>query len=114
MIEKDWNEMFVEEMSQSIKNGLETMPRNNTELAIQNECNRIAELLIQKNRAYGNSALEPVRIFSSSDNIEQLKVRIDDKLSRFVRGTEFLGDNDIDDLMGYLVLLNIAQKETWK
>lgn len=106
--------MFVEEMSHSIKNGLETLPRNNTELAIQNECNRIAELLIEKNRAYGNSALEPVRIFSSSDNIEQLKVRIDDKLSRFVRGTEFLGDNDIDDLMGYLVLLNIAQKETWK
>jgi hypothetical protein len=114
MIEKDWNQMFVEEMSQSINNGLETIPRNNTELAIQNECNRMAELLIKKNRAYGNSALDPVRIFSSSDNIEQLKVRIDDKLSRFVRGTEFLGDNDIDDLMGYLVLLSIANKETWK
>jgi hypothetical protein len=93
--------------------GLES-PRNKTEEAIASECQRIANLLIEKNRAYGNSALEPVRIFSSSDNIEQLKVRIDDKLSRFARGNKLLGDNDIDDLMGYLVLLTIAQKETWK
>jgi hypothetical protein len=49
-----------------------------------------------------------VRIFSKSDNVEQLKVRIDDKLSRFVRGHAYPGDNDIDDLMGYLVLLKIA------
>lgn len=89
-------------------------PKNNTELAISNECQRIARLLVEKNRAYGNSALEPVRIMSSSDAIEQLKVRIDDKLSRFMRGKNYQGDNDLDDLMGYLVLLSIAQKETWK
>ena len=62
-------------------------------------------MLIEKNKSYGNSALDPVRIFSSSDNVEQLKVRIDDKLSRFSRGREYPGDNDIDDLIGYLVLL---------
>lgn len=89
-------------------------PKNNTELAISNECQRIARLLIEKNRAYGNSALEPCRIFSKSDNVEQLKVRIDDKLSRVMKGKDFQDENNLDDLMGYMVLLSIAQKETWK
>lgn len=89
-------------------------PKNSTELAILNECHRVASMLIGKNRSYGNSALDPVRIFSHADNVEQLKVRLDDKLSRFARGKEYQGDNDLDDLIGYLVLLSIAQKETWK
>lgn len=87
---------------------------NNTEKEIWDICEELAWFLIDKNRAYGNSALDPVRIFSSSDNIEQLKVRIDDKLSRFMRGNEFPGDNDIDDLIGYLVLLKVAQRNSWR
>jgi len=89
-------------------------PINKTEMAILDVCNQVADLLIKKNRAYGNSALEPVRIFSKSDEKEQLRVRIDDKLSRFARGEEFPGDNDIDDLIGYLVLLKIANSESWR
>lgn len=87
---------------------------NNTEKEIWDVCNDMAWFLIDKNRAYGNSALDPVRIFSNSDNVEQLKVRIDDKLSRFARGGEFPGDNDIDDLIGYLVLLKIAKRDNWR
>jgi hypothetical protein len=67
-------------------------------------------MLQEKNVAYGDSALDPVRIFSKSSAVEQLLVRIDDKLSRFARGTSFPGDNDIDDLIGYLVLLKIAKE----
>jgi hypothetical protein len=67
-------------------------------------------MLQEKNVAYGDSALDPVRIFSKSNAIEQLLVRIDDKLSRFARGKEYPGDNDIDDLIGYLVLLKIAKE----
>ncbi len=87
---------------------LAIVPQNETEQKIRAVCDDMSDMLIRKNRAYGNSALEPVRIFSKSDNVEQLKVRIDDKLSRFVRGHAYPGDNDIDDLMGYLVLLKIA------
>jgi hypothetical protein len=76
---------------------------------IYQSCHEIAHMLIKKNIAYGNSALEPVRIFSKADPREQLHVRIDDKLSRIMRGTEYIGDNDIDDLIGYLVLLKIAK-----
>ena len=93
-----------------MRNDEETL-NNNTEKAIWDVCNDMAWFLIDKNRAYGNSALDPVRIFSSSDNVEQLKVRIDDKLSRFARGGEYPGDNDIDDLIGYLVLLKIAKRD---
>ena len=77
-------------------------------------CNDVANMLIEKNKSYGNSALDPIRIFSNSDNVEQLKVRIDDKLSRFARGGEYPGDNDIDDLIGYLVLLKVAKRDNWR
>lgn len=73
-------------------------------------CTDISVMLQEKNTAYGDSALDPVRIFSKANAIEQLLVRIDDKLSRFARGTDYPGDNDIDDLIGYLVLLKIAKE----
>jgi len=70
--------------------------------------NALAEMLISKNDKYGNSALEPKRIFSKADAIEQINVRIDDKLSRMSNQDE---DEDvIEDLLGYLVLLKIAKK----
>jgi hypothetical protein len=71
-------------------------------------CHEIAQLLIEKNISYGDSALSPNRIFAQSDNVEQLKVRIDDKLNRVKNNQGFAGDNDIDDLIGYLILLKIA------
>lgn len=71
---------------------------------------QIADLLIEKNAAYGDSALNPVRVFSKSDRIEQLNVRIDDKISRIQRGSEY-GDEDTEmDLIGYLVLRKIARE----
>ena len=75
---------------------------------IWNACHEIAQLLIEKNISYGDSALLPSRIFAQSDGIEQLKVRIDDKLNRVKNNQGYAGDNDIDDLIGYLILLKIA------
>lgn len=69
----------------------------------------IREMLIEKNASYGDSALNPVRIFSRADAGEQIRVRIDDKLSRMARGTEYQGDNDEDDLLGYFLLLKIRK-----
>lgn len=79
--------------------------------AIVAECNALAEMLLEKNRAYGNSALEPVRIFSRADAVEQLLVRIDDKLSRLMRGSA-AGEDVVQDLLGYLVLLRVAQRRS--
>ena len=68
------------------------------------------DLLLEKNRKYGDSALEPVRVMSQSTPVEQILVRIDDKLSRISRGTGLVGDDEdvITDLIGYFVLLKIA------
>lgn len=85
---------------------------------IRKVCSEIAELLISKNKKYGNSALEPKRIFSSAPPIEQINVRIDDKLSRIANRLSMArGDEDEDvekDLIGYLVLkrvyLNLEEK----
>jgi len=77
-------------------------------------CRTIELLLLAKNEVYGNSALDPIRIFSRADPVEQLRVRIDDKLSRLARGGHDLaavGESHIDtikDLIGYLILLLVA------
>ena len=67
----------------------------------------IGAMLKRKNRAYGNSALEPMRVFSRANLIEQLDVRIDDKLSRIAKGQAAGEDVEID-LIGYLVIKRIA------
>jgi|GEM_PF-540236 len=82
-------------------------------ITIASVCDEIKQMLLQKNISYGNSALEPVRIFSKSDDIEGLYVRIDDKLSRIKRGSGLSsGDEDVlNDLIGYMVLLKIALRK---
>lgn len=82
---------------------------NDTQRDIQKVCEELSGFLIEKNKKYGESALNPVRIFSKAHTTEQLLVRIDDKLSRLARGGEYPGDDDILDLLGYLVLLRIAK-----
>jgi hypothetical protein len=76
-------------------------------------CDDICKMLIEKNAKYGNSALEPVRVFSKADNQEQLLVRIDDKLSRIARGAGMDGvdEDTLNDLIGYLILLKIAKND---
>lgn len=73
------------------------------------ECDALKAMLMEKNRAYGSSALDPVRIFSKAGPVEQILVRIDDKLSRLARGTA-AGEDVENDLCGYLILLRVARK----
>lgn len=80
---------------------------------IAEACDFIKGLLLSKNEAYGNSALDPMRIFSRASTLEQLRVRIDDKLSRISRGKE-IGEDTILDLIGYLVLYWIALQQEIK
>ena len=81
-----------------------------SQLEIAQVCDRVKELLLQKNAKYGDSALSPVRIMSKSHNVEQICVRIDDKLSRIKSGAGLLAtDEDVVlDLIGYFVLLKVA------
>ena len=75
------------------------------------EINFIRDLLITKNEKYGNSALEPMRVFSKASPQEQLLVRIDDKLSRIKTSSSLEDEDVVLDLIGYLLLLRIAKQE---
>ena len=81
------------------------------ESQLDNVLAEIRSELISKNLAYGNSALKPIRVMSKATPVEQLLVRIDDKLSRISNGAR---DRDLEDaefdMLGYLVLLMIARK----
>jgi hypothetical protein len=75
-------------------------------------CDGMARLLVAKNQRYGNSALEPIRVFSNVDADVGLLVRLDDKLSRIKYASSNhkpLRKNDIADMMGYLVLYCVKQ-----
>ena len=89
------------------------MAMSESETKISGVCDDIKELLIHKNRKYGNSALKPCRVFSKSSPVEQLLVRIDDKLNRIMQGAGLLADDEdvVNDLIGYLVLLKIGMND---
>lgn len=81
-----------------------------TQKEITAVCNEIRDLLLEKNRKYGDSALNPKRIFSKADVVEQIKVRLDDKISRLMNQQSDDDEDVVMDLMGYLVLLRVALK----
>jgi|TARA_R110002153_G_scaffold49128_3_gene138605 hypothetical protein len=72
-------------------------------------CGNTQNLLIKKNKAYGDSALEPIGIFGNGDAVTSLGARMDDKLMRLK--SLGIGKDSIDtlyDLHGYITLLIIA------
>jgi len=89
------------------------MTMSESETKISGVCDDIKELLIHKNRKYGNSALKPCRVFSKGSAVEQLLVRIDDKLNRIMQGAGLLAEDEdvVNDLIGYLVLLKIGMND---
>lgn len=70
---------------------------------------RVSGMLVAKNRAYGDSAANPVRIFSKCSPEEGVRVRLDDKLSRIARG-HAAGEDVLLDLCGYVALLAATEE----
>ena len=79
---------------------------------ITKACDNIKALLLSKNEKYGDSALKPLGVFSKLNSAEAIKARIDDKLSRISNmGLNDASEDTLDDLIGYLLLLKIANGE---
>jgi len=69
----------------------------------------VIDLLIEKNESYGDSALKPAGIFATGNAVDNLTSRIDDKLMRIKsQGFRGYGEDNVKDLIGYLILLKIA------
>ena len=84
-----------------------------TQNSIKWTCNEIRDLLLAKNKAYGDSALEPDNIFSKLDSAQAICARIDDKLSRIKNvGLDDNTEDTLDDLIGYMILLKIARERS--
>jgi len=80
-----------------------------TQKKITEVANEVRDLLISKNEAYGDSALNPANIFSQGNAVDSLCARIDDKLMRIKsRGITDETEDTIQDLIGYLILLKVA------
>lgn len=78
------------------------------ETALDAQLARIRAMLLAKNAAYGDSVSKPLRVFSTASNTEQIRVRIDDKLSRLARGSA-AGEDVVLDLVGYLLILMMQE-----
>jgi hypothetical protein len=74
-------------------------------------CNKIIasikNVLIEKNKRYGNSALAPINVFYKGNATDSICIRLDDKLSRIKNSSE-LRKNDLYDLLGYCILYLIS------
>jgi hypothetical protein len=77
---------------------------------IAETCDEMKALLLEKNRKYGDAALQPVRIFSKANAVEQILVRLDDKLNRIINAQNDEDEDPVTDLIGYLILLKVAQR----
>jgi hypothetical protein len=83
----------------------------NSQREIEVTIEEIRDLLITKNNAYGNSALEPINVFSNGSAVDSLCARIDDKLARIKNsGLNDVTEDTLLDLSGYMVLLIIAKR----
>lgn len=90
-------------------------PESQTKERIWRACDDIAEMLCEKNEAYGDSALNPLNVFSKLDATASLCARIDDKLARIAnRGLGDATEDTLNDLIGYLVLLKLSRENTEK
>ena len=81
-----------------------------TQDKIRKTMKEVLDLLIAKNKQYGDSALNPTGIFAKGSAEDLIRIRIDDKLNRLLQGDHSIeSDEDVIlDLIGYLVLLLIA------
>jgi hypothetical protein len=71
------------------------------------------DLLLYKNQKYGDSAINPKKIFYKGDSTNSILIRLDDKLGRIMANTEEKPRvNDVADIIGYCTLLLISMGVT--
>lgn len=74
-------------------------------------CDDLKSLLLRKNEAYGGAAFVDVTLAGKTVDAETaILVRMGDKIRRLTKGHSFEDENDVQDLMGYCVLLLAVRK----
>ena len=89
------------------------MTETNTQQKITELTEAIRDLLLYKNEKYGDSAINPKKIFYKGDARNVILIRLDDKLSRITANTDDSPRvNDVADIIGYCTLLLISMGVT--
>lgn len=84
-----------------------------TQQKIKDILEGMKNLLLYKNRKYGDSAINPKKIFYKGDSTNSILIRLDDKLGRVMSNTEEKPRvNDVADIIGYCTLLLISMGVT--
>ena len=79
-----------------------------TEELIKQVARDVVLLLLEKNKAYGDTANNPPQIFSKLSTREGILARLDDKLSRVKnKGLNDNTEDTISDIIGYLILYKV-------
>ena len=84
-----------------------------TQKKIKEVMGSMTDLLIYKNRKYGDSAINPKKIFYKGDSTNSILIRLDDKLGRVIANPDDKPRvNDVCDIIGYCTLLLISMGVT--
>jgi len=75
---------------------------------IRKKCKEISDLLVEKNIAYGNSVFDKGLLFEV-DPIYAIQARINDKLNRIKSKETYMSENDLMDVTGYFILLQVLR-----
>lgn len=90
----------------------EESPKLNFDWHLDKVAKQITDLLKSKNKAYGNTALNPSNVFSKLDATEAICARLDDKLARIKnKGINDKTEDTVDDIIGYLLLLKMSMEK---
>ena len=84
-----------------------------TQAKIREITDAMKDLLLYKNKKYGDSAINPKKIFYKGDSTNSILIRLDDKIGRVMSNTEEKPRvNDVCDIIGYCTLLLISMGVT--
>jgi len=77
---------------------------------IKKKCDEIRDLLLEKNIAYGNSVFDKGLLFEV-DPMYAIQARINDKLNRIKSKETYMSENDLMDVTGYFILLQVLRSK---
>lgn len=84
-----------------------------TQRKIREITDAMKDLLLYKNQKYGDSAINPKKVFYKGDSTNSILIRLDDKIGRIMSNTEDKPRvNDVCDIIGYCTLLLISMGVT--
>lgn len=71
------------------------------------------QLLLYKNQKYGDSAINPKKVFYKGDSTNSILIRLDDKIGRVMSNPDDKPRvNDVADIIGYCTLLLVSMNVT--